>query len=78
LATQIGSFIPFALTKADRMKSNDPRLSIEERYSGKQDYLQKFEAAAKALADERYLLPGDVSALAKRGAAEWDYVSLRP
>ncbi len=78
LATQIGSFIPFALTKADRMKSNDPRLSIEERYAGKEDYLQKFEAAAKALASERYLLPADVPALAKRGRAEWDYVSLRP
>lgn len=78
LSTQIGSFIPFARTKAERMKTGDPRLSIEERYSGKEDYLQKFEAAAKALAGDRYLLPGDVPALAKRGAAEWDYVTLRP
>ena len=27
-----GSFIPFARTKADRVKSGDPRLSIAERY----------------------------------------------
>jgi hypothetical protein len=74
LSTQIGSFIPFAHTKAERMKSGDPRLSIEERYSSKEDYLGKFEAAAKSLANQRYLLPADVPALAKRGAAEWDYV----
>ena len=74
LSTQNGSFIPFARTKADRMKSGDPRLSIEERYASKDDYLKKFEAAAKSLADQRYLLPGDVQALAQRGAAEWDFV----
>ena len=75
LSTQIGSFIPFARTKAERMKSGDPRLSIEERYASKEDYLGKFEAAAKSLANQRYLLPADVPALAQRGAAEWDYVN---
>jgi hypothetical protein len=74
LATQIGSFIPFARTKAERMQTNDPRLSIEERYSGKDDYLKKFEAAAKALVDQRYLLPQDVTPLVQRGASEWDFV----
>jgi hypothetical protein len=74
LATQYGSFIPFPRTKADRTKSGDPRLSIEERYASKDDYLKKFEAAAKSLADQRYLLPEDVRALTQRGAAEWDYV----
>jgi hypothetical protein len=75
LATQIGSFIPFAHTKAERAQSRDPRLSIEERYSGKDDYLKKFEAAAKTLVDQRYLLPQDVSPLVQRGAAEWDFVN---
>lgn len=74
LATQIGSFIPFAKTKADRMKSGDPRLSIEERYQDKQDYLRKFEGAAKSLADLRYLLPQDVAPIVARGAQEWDLV----
>jgi hypothetical protein len=78
LSTQIGSFIPFARTKAERMKSGDSRLSIEERYAGKDDYLKKFEAAAQSLAGQRYLLPGDVPSLAKRGAAEWDYLDKRP
>jgi hypothetical protein len=74
LATQFGSFIPFARTKAERVKSGDPRLSIEERYASKDDYLRKFEAAAKSLADQRFLLPADVQALAQRGSAEWDFV----
>jgi len=74
LATQTGSFIPVARTKAERMKAGDPRLSSEERYAGKDDYLKKFEAAAKSLADQRYLLPEDVQALTQRGAAEWDFV----
>jgi hypothetical protein len=78
LATQIGSFIPFARTKAERMKSGDPRLSVEERYSGKDDYVKKFEAAAQSLAGQRYLLPADVANLAKRGAAEWDYLDKHP
>ena len=75
LATQQGSFIPFAKSKADRMKSGDPRLSIEERYANKADYLHKFEAAAKDLAAQRFLLPQDVAPLLDRGSAEWDYVS---
>jgi hypothetical protein len=60
------------------MKSGDSRLSIEERYTGKDDYLKKFEAAAQSLASQRYLLPADVPSLGRRGAAEWDYVDKRP
>jgi hypothetical protein len=70
-----GSFIPFARTRAEREKSGDPRLSIAERYSGKEDYLAKFEAAAKSLVTGGFLLPGDVPKLVERGAAEWDYVT---
>lgn len=74
LATQLGSFIPFARTKAERMKSGDPRLSMEERYASKQDYLAKFESAAKNLAGQRFLLPQDISTLVQRGSAEWDWL----
>ena len=34
----VGSFIPFARTKAEREASSDPRLSIEERYKDKEEY----------------------------------------
>jgi hypothetical protein len=74
LTSQTGSFIPFARTKADRISSGDPRLSIEERYPNKEEYLRKFEAAAKTLASQRFLLPQDVTALVQRGSAEWDWL----
>jgi hypothetical protein len=74
LSTQIGSFIPFARTKAEREKSGDPRPSIEERYQGKDDYLKKFEAAARQLVKDGFLLERDIPALLQRGSAEWDFV----
>jgi hypothetical protein len=70
----IGSFIPFAKTKSERAKSKDPRLSIEERYRDKQDYLKKSSNAAQALADAGYVLAGDVPALLARAEQMWDYI----
>jgi hypothetical protein len=70
----VGGMIPFARTKAERMASNDPRPSIEERYPSKDDYLARFETAAKQLVSDGFLLPEDVAPLVKRGAAEWDYI----
>jgi hypothetical protein len=70
----VGSFIPFARTQAERAKSGDPRLSVEERYPSREEYLAKFEQAAKSLASQGYLLTSDVPELVKRGGAEWDFV----
>jgi hypothetical protein len=75
LFSMAGSFIPFARTKADRQKNNDPRPSVEERYAGKQEYLKRVGAAAKSLAAGGYLLDEDVAKLVERGAAEWDQMS---
>jgi hypothetical protein len=73
LASLQGSWIPLPRTKAEREKAGDPRLSIEERYAGREEYLQKFEAAARALVTAGFLLQSDVPSLLARGAAEWDY-----
>ncbi len=73
LYTQAGSWIPFAVTKAEREKRNDPRLSIEERYPTKQDYLEKITAAAQQLVQQGYLLDRDIPYLRDRAAQEWDY-----
>ena len=54
-----GSYIPFAVTKAEREKSGDPRLSIEERYKDHADYVRKVSHAARSLVEARYLLPED-------------------
>jgi hypothetical protein len=55
----LGSYIPFARTKAERKKSGDPRLSLQERYKDKNDYVRQIARAARNLVDERFLLPED-------------------
>lgn len=57
----VGSYIPFAKTKAEREKSGDPRLSVEERYKDNAEYLEKLALAARALIEERLLLPEDAA-----------------
>ena len=75
LYSMVGSFIPFARTKAERVKSGDPRLSVEERYASKQAYLDQVEAAAHGLVQERYLLERDVASVVARASAGWDFVT---
>jgi hypothetical protein len=59
LAGLLGSFIPFTKTKAARRKTGDPRLSLEERYIDRDDYVRQVSHAARLLVDQRYLLPED-------------------
>jgi hypothetical protein len=74
LGDMTGSFIPFARTKAEREKSGDPRLSIEERYSSRDDYLGKVKQAAGELVRQRFLLEADVQRVIEAAAARWDLV----
>jgi len=74
LYSMTGSFIPFARTRAERIKAGDPRLSVEERYAGKRDYLDKVQAAARSLVSGGYLLDRDVPLVVERASAEWDFV----
>ena len=67
-----GSFMPFALTKAERERSGDPRLSIAERYPSRDAYLAKVKAAADKLVQEHYVLPEDVAPLVAHEALVWD------
>ena len=59
LAGLLGSFVPFAKTKAERRKTGDPRLSLAERYKDRADYVRQVSRAARILVEERYLLPED-------------------
>jgi len=77
LNSMIGSFIPFAPTRAERELHRDPRPSIAERYSGREDYLSKVEAAARSLAANGYLLESDIPQVVEHSASEWDYLSPR-
>ena len=74
LYDMVGSFIPFAKTKAERAMNGDRRPSIEERYASRDEYLAKVKQAAADLVRERFLLPGDVDAVADQAAARWDLV----
>ncbi|HEY6519581.1 MAG TPA: alpha/beta hydrolase domain-containing protein [Roseiarcus sp.] len=65
-----GSFIPFAATKAERIATGDPRLSLEERYPSKDVYLAAFKKAADDLVAKRFLLPDDADALVKSAESE--------
>ena len=58
-----GGYIPFAKTKAQRLASGDPRLSLEERYHTHEGYVERVKAAAKKLVAERFLLEDDAARL---------------
>jgi hypothetical protein len=57
-----GQRIAFLETKAERMAAGDPRLSIQERYSNHQTYVNLVTKAAEQLNTERLMLPEDVQA----------------
>ena len=58
----MGSFIPFARSKTDRIAAGDPRLSLEERYATHTRYVEAVRAAADLLVTARLLLPEDAAA----------------
>jgi hypothetical protein len=68
LAGLLGSFIPFAQTKAQRIKSRDPRLSIEERYKNQNEYMQQISHAARGLLEKRFLLQEDADRIIAEAA----------
>ena len=59
LSSLRGSYIPFARTKIERMRTGDPRLSLEERYVGYEDYVGRLNRYARTLVKGGYLLIED-------------------
>jgi hypothetical protein len=70
--TLIGSTIPFAATLAERQASGDPRLSIEERYASKVEFLQSVRQATITLIDQGYLLAEDLEKVVGDSAKFFD------
>lgn len=70
----MGSWIPFPISPAERAARHDPRLSIEERYHSRDEYLQELKAAAERLVRDRYLLDEDIANVIRRGEAQWDFL----
>ena len=69
----LGSYIPFARTRAERELKRDPRPSIAERYKGRDDYLQRIRSAADDLVKQRLLLADDVDNVVQRATRHWDW-----
>ena len=73
-----GSYLPFAVSKADRETSGDPRLSLEERYGSHEGYLSALRAAASELVRSRLLLPEDAERYLREAEASDVLQALRP
>jgi hypothetical protein len=62
-------YIPFALTKAERQASGDPRRSVEERYGSQEGYVCAVRIAAAKEVRKRLLLEEDADRLIAQAAA---------
>jgi Alpha/beta hydrolase domain len=65
------SYLPFPRTAEERKQTGDPRKSIAERYTGREDYMACFTSAVDDLVKQRWILPEDRAALIHRGEQEW-------
>jgi Alpha/beta hydrolase domain len=61
-------YIPFAMTRAERMASGDPRGSVEERYGSQEGYNCVVRHAAKQEVRKRLLLQEDAERLIAQAA----------
>jgi hypothetical protein len=68
----LGSYLPLPWTKSERERTADPRLSVEERYRGREDFLGRVTLAALSLVRARFLLASDVPLVVENARAEWD------
>ena len=64
-----GGWMPFARTKADRVRLGDPRLSVEERYGTHDGYVAAVRKATAQAVEDRFLLPDDAARLLREAEA---------
>ncbi len=60
LCDLVGGVVPFAQTREERLKNDDPRLSVRERYASRSAYVEQVDKVARALVRERLMLPEDL------------------
>jgi hypothetical protein len=65
----VGTFSPFAATKAERERVGDARLSIEERYHGRDDYVNRIRIAAQDLVSRGVMLSEDAAVIIQQAAS---------
>ncbi|MFM1887218.1 MAG: hypothetical protein RL026_2375 [Pseudomonadota bacterium] len=64
-----GGYIPFARSRAERERRQDPRPSLEERYGDHEGFVQRVRAAAARQVAAGLLLPEDAARLVSEAAA---------
>jgi hypothetical protein len=74
LSGLIGGFEPFPLTRGQRERDGDMRLSVGERYSSRQEYLDRVKQAAEDLVRQRFLRGEDVPAILLESEEIWNAV----
>jgi hypothetical protein len=65
-----GSYVPFAVTRAQRLASGDPRPSLQERYRTHAGYVAEVARAARELLRQRLLLAQDARFLIEEAQAK--------
>ena len=63
ICNYVGGMIPFARTRAERVATGDPRLSLEERYGSHEGYVSAVRKAADKALAAKFLLPEDARRL---------------
>jgi hypothetical protein len=76
-AGEAGSFFPFAHTRSEREAQGDSRLSIEERYASRDQYVGRVAQAARKLVENRYLLREDVPDVIDFAVTQYDWAVRR-
>ncbi|HEY9238961.1 MAG TPA: alpha/beta hydrolase domain-containing protein [Burkholderiaceae bacterium] len=69
ICNYVGGMVPFAKTRAERLASGDPRLSLEERYGNHDGYVAAVARAAANAVARGFLLQDDATALVAAAAA---------
>ena len=78
LMSMNGSTLRFALTKADRERSRDPRASIAERYPSRAAYLEKVRETTRQMIAARHVLAEDLESIVERAGRRWDWLLSLP
>ena len=75
LLDMMGTTLPFAPTPREREERGDPRPSIAERYRDRDEYIARARAAARALAEARYILEEDIDLAVDLAVQRYDVLA---
>ncbi|WP_201154758.1 alpha/beta hydrolase domain-containing protein [Rhodothalassium salexigens] len=74
----LGSFHPFAATRADRLADDDRRPSLGERYDGRGDFEARFRRAVEAFAEAGFVRREEIADIVADWTGLYDRVMARP